>query len=411
MVEPQPETEYTKFFETPCILKDGSSVSQMEHALAGAAERSEAGPARAAGDRSISPGTSQSVGEQDRRRIVETSPNSRLSRSPRGTASSHLQGRDFFNMASISAFVGIDVSKDHLDVHVLNGPVFRCDNSSSQRALLLEKLPGPASCLIVVEATGRYEQALVCDLAAAGYAISVVNPRQVRDYAKALGLLAKTDRIDAFVIARFAQHVQPRPVAQTHEKQAQLDELTTRRRQLVEHRTAELNRRTLSVNKEVLHSIQHFIDTINKDLKRIDREILKLVESNDDWHQRYQLLKSVPGVGEVTAATLVAELPELGQLNRQEIAALVGVAPLNHDSGQFRGQRRIRGGRAALRATLYMATLVATRHNPVLKTFYTRLKAQGKKSKVALTACMRKLLVILNTMVKNNTQWTLAPND
>jgi len=311
-------------------------------------------------------------------------------------------------MASISSFVGIDISKDHLDVHILNDSAFRCSNSSSERPGLINKLPEPGSCLIVVEATGRYERALVCDLMAAGHAVSVVNPRQVRDYAKALGLLAKTDRIDAFVLARFAQHVQPRPVAQTQEKQAQLDELVARRRQLVEHRTAEANRQTQCINKEVRHSIQHFIDTINKDLKRIDKEILKLVESDDDWQQRYELLKSVPGVGAVTAATLVAELPELGQLNRGEIAALVGVAPMNHDSGQFRGQRRIKGGRASLRATLYMATLVATRHNPVLQDFYQRLKAQGKKSKVALTACIRKLLVILNTMVKNNTHWKLA---
>jgi transposase len=311
-------------------------------------------------------------------------------------------------MDAISSFVGIDVSKEQLDVHILDGQTFRCASSSQERPTLLEKLPAPGTCLIVVEATGRYEQALVCDLTAAGHVVSIVNPRQVRDYAKALGLLAKTDRIDAFVIARFARHIQPRPVAQTRQKQAQLDELVTRRRQLVEHRTAESNRKSLCVNQEVRHSVQLFIDTINKDLKRIDREILKLVESDDDWQQRYELLKSVPGVGEVTAATLVAELPELGQLNRQEIAALVGVAPLNHDSGQFRGQRRIKGGRAALRAALYMAALVGTRHNPVLKKFYQHLKAQGKKSKVALTACMRKLLVILNAMVKHNTHWKLA---
>lgn len=314
-------------------------------------------------------------------------------------------------MASITSFVGIDISKDHLDVHILDGASFRCANAPSERAPLLEKLPSPGTCLIVVEATGRYEQALVCDLTAAGHAVSVVNPRQVRDYAKALGLLAKTDRIDAFVIARFAQHVQPRPRAETQQKQGELDQLVTRRRQLVEHRTAEANRRSLGAAKEVQRSIQRVIDTINKDLKRIDREIIKLVESNDDWNDRYQLLKSVPGVGEVTAATLIAELPELGKLNRQEIAALVGVAPMNHDSGQFRGQRHIRGGRAALRATLYMATLVATKHNPTLKAFYLRLKDHGKTAKVALTACMRKLLVILNTMVKNNTPWELATND
>lgn len=311
-------------------------------------------------------------------------------------------------MASITAFVGIDVSKDHLDVHILHGASFRCPNSSSGRASLLHKLPEPGTCLIVVEATGRYERPLIGDLTAAGQAVSVVNPRQVRDYARALGLLAKTDRIDARVLAGFALHVQPRPVAHTRDKQAQLEELVTRRRQLVEHRTAELNRRSQCVNKEVRHSVQHFIDTINKDLKRIDREILKLVESEDDWRQRYELLKSVPGVGEVTAATLVAQLPELGRLNRQEIAALVGVAPINRDSGQFRGQRRIQGGRAPLRTTLYMAALVATRHNPRLKQFYERLREQGKQAKVALTACMRKLLVILNTMVKNNTPWQLA---
>lgn len=313
-------------------------------------------------------------------------------------------------MTSVSTFVGIDVSKHQLDIHILDARSFRCANTPSQRPLLLEQLPPPGTCLIVVEATGRYEQALVGDLAAVGHAVSVVNPRQVRDFAKALGLLAKTDRIDAGVIARFAQNVQPRPLAQTHEKQAQLDELVTRRRQLVEHRTAEINRRALCVNTEVRHSVQHFIDTINKDLKRIDREILKLVASDDDWQDRYELLKSVPGVGEVTAVTLIAELPELGRLNRKEIAALVGVAPMNHDSGRFRGQRRIKGGRAALRATLYMAALVATRHNPVLKAFYQRLKAQGKQSKLALTACMRKLLIILNAMVKNNTHWKLATN-
>lgn len=313
-------------------------------------------------------------------------------------------------MASITSFVGIDVAKEHLDVHILGGEAFRCANAPSELTPLLEKLPLPGTCLIVAEATGRYERSLVCELVVAGHAVSVVNPRQVRDYAKALGLLAKTDRIDAFVIARFAQHVQPRPRSETQEILTPLNELVVRRRQLVEHRTAEVNRRLVCVSKEVKHSIQHVIDTINKDLKRIDQEIVKLVQSNDDWHDRYQLLKSVPGVGDVTAASLIAELPELGKLNRQEISALVGVAPMNHDSGKYRGQRRIKGGRASLRATLYMAALVATRHNPVLKAFYGRLKTNGKMAKVALTACMRKLLVILNTMVKNNTHWRLDAN-
>jgi transposase len=311
-------------------------------------------------------------------------------------------------MASVSAFVGIDVSKEHLDIQILNGLAFRWSNSPADRTGLLSQLPEPATCLIVVEATGRYERSLVCDLVAAGHAVSVVNPRQVRDYAKALGMLAKTDRIDAQVIARFAENIRPRPIAETHEKQAQLDELVTRRRQLIEHRTAEVNRRAMCVNDEVRHSVQHFIDAINKDLKRIDHEILKFIASDDDWQQRYDLVKSTPGIGQVNAVNIVAELPELGQLNRQKISALVGVAPMNRDSGQFRGQRHIKGGRARLRAALYMAALVATRCNPVIKEFYQRLKAQGKPSKVALTACMRKLLVILNAMVKTNTHWKHA---
>lgn len=308
-------------------------------------------------------------------------------------------------MTHITSFVGIDISKNFWDVQILQGAKFRCSTDSEGRSELLAKLPAPGTCLIVVEATGGYERALVCDLTCAGHAISVVNPRQIRDYAKGIGLLAKTDRLDALAIAKFAEHVKPRPVAQTQKKQAQLDELVVRRRQLVEHRTAESNRKPLSQNKDVQVSLQTFIDTINKDLKRIEKAILKLVESDDDWKQRYKLLKGVPGVGNVTAATLVAELPELGQLNREQIAALVGVAPFNQDSGEHRGQRRIQGGRAGLRATLYMAALSAKTHNPVLKVFSERLKQAGKKPKVVLTACMRKLIVILNTMIKTNSAW------
>jgi transposase len=309
-------------------------------------------------------------------------------------------------MSEITFFVGIDVSKHFLDVQILNGAAFRSATDRDARAELLSRLPAPGTCLIVVEATGGYERTLVCDLTCAGYAVSVVNPRQVRDYAKGLGLLAKTDRLDALVIARFAEHVKPRPVAETQHKQRQLDELVVRRRQLVEHRTAESNRQPLSQNKDVRVSLQASVDALNKDLKRIEKAILKLVESDDDWKERYELLKSVPGVGPVTAATLVAELPELGQLNREQIAALVGVAPLNHDSGMFRGQRRIQGGRAGLRATLYMAALSGVTHNPTLKAFALRLKQAGKKPKVVLTACMRKLLVILNTMMKNHSPWS-----
>jgi transposase len=308
---------------------------------------------------------------------------------------------------SISRFVGIDVSKNFLDVHVLDpSQSFRCPHSGAGRQQLLQKLPSPGTCLIVVEATGGYERTLVCELLAAGHAVSVVNPRQVRDFAKALGILAKTDKLDAQVLARFAQQVRPRTLPPTDEKREQLGELVTRRRQLIDLRTAESNRQATSRMKAVQQSLQRSIDALNKDLKRIEKAILQLVQSHEDWHDRFQLLQSVPGVGDVTAATLLAELPELGELNRQQIAGLVGVAPLNHDSGKFRGQRRISGGRATVRTALYMAAMVARTHNPVIRKFAERLAAQGKASKVILTACIRKLLVILNTMVKNNTHWS-----
>jgi len=307
---------------------------------------------------------------------------------------------------SITHFVGIDVSKDSLDVHILEPRTsFRCSSNQKGRTALLEKLPAPGTCLIVLEATGRCQRPLVADLAAAGHAVAVVNPRQIRDFAKALGILAKTDKIDAQVIARFAERIRPRPMVETHERQTQLNELITRRRQLLEHRTAEFNRRDQSLPKLVRQSLQRSINALSKDLEKLDRAIAELLESDDDWRQRLERLTSVPGVGPVTAATLVAELPELGQLNRKEIAALVGVAPLNRDSGQFRGQRTIWGGRASVRSALYMAALNAKRCNPDLRDFAARLHGSGKKPKVVIVACMRKLLTILNTMMKTQSCW------
>jgi transposase len=307
---------------------------------------------------------------------------------------------------SINLCVGIDVSKSALDIHVLpERRTFQVSNSSAGQAQLLTRLPPPGTCRIVLEATGGYERRLVGELVAAGHFVSVANPRQVRDFAKAHGILAKTDRIDAQVIARFARDVKPRPVAQTSQKQGELDQLVTRRRQLLQLRTAETNRLQDGLTKLVRQSVQRSIDALTKDLVRIDRAILELVQSDDDWKHRFELLKTVPGVGDVTAAALVAELPELGQLNRQQIAALVGVAPYPDDSGRHSGKRFVRGGRKTLRSTLYMAALSASIHNPILKQFAQRLKAHGKAAKVVLTACIRKLLVILNTMVKNNTPW------
>ena len=310
---------------------------------------------------------------------------------------------------SVNCSVGIDVSKAQLDVHLRpEGRAFKVPNAPDGHAVLLAALPVPGTCRITLEATGIYERRIVAELVNAGHYVSVVNPRQIRDYAKALGMLAKTDRIDAKVIARFGADVKPRPVVKTPEKQVELDQLVTRRRQLIQLRIAEINRFQGDLTKHVRKSLQRSIDAINKDLLRIDRAILDLVQSDDDWKHRFELLQTVPGVGSTTAAALVAELPELGELNRQKISALDGVAPYPNDSGTHRGQRSIRGGRKALRSALYMAALSASQHNPVLKKFAQRLKAAGKAGKVILTACMRKLLVILNTMIKQNTPWKVA---
>jgi transposase len=309
---------------------------------------------------------------------------------------------------SVQRSVGIDVSKAQLDAHLLpEGRSFSAPNSPNGHDELFAQLPPPGTCRIVLEATGDYERPVVAVLVAAGHYVSVVNPRQIRDYAKALGILAKADNIDAKVIARFGQDVKPRPVARTPENQIELDQLVTRRRQLVQARVAETNRLKDGLPKLVRQSVQRSLNALNKDIVRLDRAILACVESDDDWKVRFELLKTVPGVGDATAASLVAELPELGQLNRQKISALVGVAPYPDDSGRRQGRRTIRGGRRALRSVLYMAALSAARHNPVLKDFAERLRKQGKQAKVVLVACMRKLLVILNAMVKQNTPWKM----
>ena len=309
-------------------------------------------------------------------------------------------------MKDISTFVGIDVAKKSLDVATLPATAPRTfSHDTKGRTELLDNLPRPGTCLVVVEATGGYERLLVADLLDAGHLVAVVNPRQVRDFAKALGILAKTDRIDAAVIARFGQQVKPRPLAEVHEKQGELDQLVTRRRQLVVLRTAEKNRFTMAHSKPVKRSLQLVIDTLNKEIKRMEKAILILVESDDQWRGKADILSSVPGVGDVTAATLIAEFPELGQINRQQAAALAGLAPFNRDSGKFKGKRTISGGRRTVRTALYMAALSAKTHNPLIRKFAERLKAKGKLPKVILTACMRKLLVILNTMLKTNTLW------
>lgn len=309
-------------------------------------------------------------------------------------------------MQGVSIFIGVDVSKNFFDVaavsHELQG---RFDNTPEGRGRFLEALPRSGTCLVTVEATGAYQRGLVADLVTAGHLVAVVNPRQIRDFAKAVGVLAKTDRIDAAVIARFGRDVKPRTLSEIHEKQDELEQLAARRRQLVQLRTAETNRKGTVSLKAVKKSIQAVIDQVNKELKRIEAQILALVESDDGWKAKSDLLQTTPGIGTVNAITFVADVPELGRLNRQQIAALVGLAPFANDSGTQKGQRHIRGGRSAVRAALYMAAVSARTHNPVIRRFADRLEAQGKLPKVILTACMRKLLVILNTMVKNNTPW------
>jgi len=308
--------------------------------------------------------------------------------------------------SSSTSVVGIDVSKKSLDVALLpEGKSFNVPNNTDGLARLLEHLPQPGACLIVVEATGGYQRRLVAEATAAGHRVAVVNPRQVRDFARSLGILAKTDKIDAKVIARFAQHIQPRIVDKTPEKQAELQQLVARRRQLVGLRTAESNRMETASSKEVRKSIRQVLDLLKKQIERVEKQIAALIEANDDWKHKADIVDSAPGVGPKTAAALVAELPELGKLNRRQIAALAGLAPFNRDSGNFRGKRAIWGGRGTVRSALYMAALTARRCNSVIRKFAQRLEAQGKRHKVVMTACMRKLLVILNTMVKNNTHW------
>ena len=304
------------------------------------------------------------------------------------------------------ACVGIDVAKDSLDVCLLpTEQAFTVTNDPDGFRQLVGQLPAAGTCLVVIEATGGYQRRVVAALVAAGHTVAVVNPRQVRDFARGLGILAKTDRLDARVIARFGQHAQPRPIEISSEKQAELQELVTRRRQLVELRTAEKNRLETATAKTVRKNIRHMLEQLDKQVGQLEDQIGKLLESDPELSSKAALLETVPGVGTVTITSLLVEVPELGRLNRQQIAALIGVAPFNRDSGKFHGRRAIWGGRAAVRSVLYMAALTARRCNPLIREFANRLEAAGKPFKVVLTACMRKLLVILNTMIKSNLPW------
>jgi transposase len=307
-------------------------------------------------------------------------------------------------------WVGIDVAKQSLEVCVL--PAGRRLAESNDRdgvGRLLEALPPIGECLIVVEATGGYQRLVVAELIAAGHRTAVVNPRQVRDFARGLGLLAKTDRLDAEVIARFGQQASPRVVQPASPESERLQELVARRRQLVELRAAETCRLDTASTKAVIKSVRTVIEQLGKLVRKIEKELADLVDSDDQLQCRSRTLQSAPGIGLVTATTLVVDLPELGRLKGNQISALVGVAPFNRDSGKFHGRRSIWGGRASVRSALYMATLTARRCNPVIRAFAERLSAAGKPFKVVMVACMRKLLVILNALLKNNVAWNAKP--
>ena len=308
-------------------------------------------------------------------------------------------------MSAPQLFVGIDVAKAQLDIALRpTGERWAVPNDDTSIAALVTHLAAAHPTLIVLEATGGFQRAVVAALAAAGLPVVVVNPRQTREFAKATGQLAKTDALDARALAHFAEAVRPTPRPLPSAQEADLRALLARRRQLVAMRTAEVNRLS-SAPAPVQADLTAHIAWLDQRLAMLDDTLDTTLRASPLWQERETLYRSVPGIGPISARTLLLDLPELGALSRQRIAALAGVAPFNYDSGTMRGRRALWGGRAPLRATLYLATLVAVRHNPVLQAYYERLLAAGKAKKVALVACMRKLLTILNAMVKHQTPW------
>jgi len=301
--------------------------------------------------------------------------------------------------------VGIDVSKRSLDIHIRPHEIdCTVSNDKAGIAEIIKQLKKYRPTRIIVEATGRLEYELVIALAAKGLPVIVANPVHIRRFAGALGVLAKTDKIDAGVIAHYGEALAPevRPLPAKHIRQ--INDLLTRRRQLVEMSTMEKNRLQV-MPKPLRAEIRSLLQTVQRHITKLDKQLDTLVAATPEWQEKKALYESVPGIGKVAAYTLLGDLPELGQLTNKQVSALVGVAPFNRDSGALRGKRRIRGGRASVRTVLFMGMMSAIQHNPVFKIYYQRLRSNGKLPKVALTACVRKMVVILNAMARDNTPW------
>lgn len=308
-------------------------------------------------------------------------------------------------MEASSQWVGIDVSKAHLDVYLRpSGQQFQVSNQACGIEELVQRLLPIPVARVILEATGGLEQPVAQALQERGIGIAIINPRQGRDFAKASGKLAKTDRIDAAVLAHFGEAMQPEVSVLASANEQALQEAITRRRQLVEMLSAEKNRQS-ALRGKMRQSVEEHLEWLEQRIRELDEEIEQLSQAHEQWRSHQALLTSTPGIGPVIATTLIAMLPELGQVSDKRISALVGVAPLNRDSGKYRGARTTWGGRANVRALLYMGALVGIQHNPVLKAFYARLLAQGKAKKVALTACMHKLVRILNAMIRDGKPW------
>jgi len=332
--------------------------------------------------------------------IIGYSPNSRLGHGC--SMSPDVQGRE----SAMSTFIGIDVAKESFDLYDLaEDQPQHFEHSAAGISACLRYLRQGRPTLIVMESTGGYETALAVALSDAGLPVAVVNPKRIRDFARATGQLAKTDQIDARVIAGYAATLQPPPQGVWDEQTRTIKALVARRNQLIEMRVAESNRREHIGDPAIAHSITAVIKTLTQEIAKVERKLHDQITRTPELKQKADQLTSVPGIGETTALMLIAEMPELGSLNRRQIAALIGVAPINRDSGKFRGKRMTGGGRRHVRSKLFLPTMVATRHNPAIRPFYQRLLASGKTKMTAKVACMRKLITLLNTMLAKNQYW------